>query len=144
MLMPITRPNNPGASRGSLIQTVKSAGQRRNLARCLMFEILPYRQMSNLSITRAVAFHSPRGMWLVKGPTKCQKPSEAGSSVKRCEKTNCIVNLIKECINYTHPLYYTKDQPKLTVDLRIALFIRRENLYLPHVGRNFLANCWKL
>jgi hypothetical protein len=86
--------------------------------------------MSNLSITKSVALHSPRGMWLVKGPTKCQEPSEAGSSVKHHKKTNCIVNLIKDCINYTHPVYYARYQPKLTVDLTIALFIRRENLYV--------------
>jgi len=97
--------------------------------------------MSNLSITTAVAFRSPLGMWLVKGPTKCQKPSEARSSVKRCEKNNWIVNLIKECIYYTHSLYYTGDQPILTVDLKTAIFIRRENFYLSYVDNSFVANC---
>jgi hypothetical protein len=51
----------------------------------------------------------------------------------REDKTNCIVNLIKECINYTHTdthtQFYIREEPTLPVDLRIAPFIGRENLY---------------
>jgi len=75
------------------------------LAQGLMSEVLPYRQMSNLSINKSVAFLIHVVCRLLEDYRDARSPlKQEVASVRQFEKTNCIVNLIKECINYIQPI----------------------------------------